>query len=72
MQMMMRNLQGRNPQAFNQVNSAMQNGAKPQDFLQQMMKNGNITPEQMSSVLNQGKQMGIPDNVLREVQNMNK
>lgn len=72
MQMLMGNLRSRNPQAFSQINSAMQSGANPQNFLQQMMKNGNVTSEQMSNVINQAKQMGVPDNVLQQVQNINK
>lgn len=72
MQMMMKNLQGRNPQAFNQISNAINSGTNPQDFMQQMMKNGNVTPEQMSNVLNQAKQMGVPNEILSQVQNMNK
>lgn len=72
MKMLMQNLQTRNPQAFNQINNAMNSGSNPQEFMQQMMKNGNISPEQMSGVLNQAKQMGVPENVLQQVQNINK
>lgn len=72
MQMLMGRLRNQNPQAFSQINNAMNSGANPKDFMQQMMKNGNISPEQMSSVLNQAKSMNVPDEVLREVQNINK
>lgn len=66
----MGNLQSRNPQAYSQINSAMQGGANPQSFLQQMMKNNNITPEQMQNVLNQASNLGVPKEVLQQVQNI--
>lgn len=70
--MLMGQLQSKNPQVFNQINNAMNSGANPKDFMQQMMKNGNISSEQMSGVLNQARSMGVPDSVLKEVQNINK
>ena len=40
----------------------------PQQILQQLMSNA--TPEQRSSLLNQAKNYGVPENVLSMVQNM--
>lgn len=66
--MMMNMLQGRNPQAFNMLNQAMKGGTNPQDMLKQVM--GNSTPQQREQILTQAKGMGVPDNVLSQIQNM--
>jgi cytochrome c553 len=62
-------LQGKNPQAYQQISNAMQNGANPQQFMQQFM--GNTSPQQMQNILNQARQLGVPNNVLQQVQNIN-
>ena len=61
-------LQNQNPQMFQMINQAKNNGTNPEQFLKQMM--GNKTPEQMQQVLTQAKQMGVPDEVLQKVQNL--
>ena len=61
-------LQNQNPQMFQMINQAKNNGTNPEQFLKQMM--GNKTPEQMQQVLAQAKQMGVPDEVLQKVQNL--
>ncbi len=61
-------LQSRNPQMANQIQQAMNNGTNPQMLMKQMM--GNMNNTQMQNVLNQAKQMGVPDNVLNQIQNM--
>lgn len=66
--MMMGNLQSKNPQAFQQINNAIKNGKNPQEFMKQIV--GGATPQQMQNVLMQAKQMGIPDEILKQVQNM--
>lgn len=68
----MQQLQARNPQMFQMINQARNSGANPRDFMQQMMKDGNISSEQMQNVLTQGRNMGIPPEILNQVQNMNK
>lgn len=70
MQMLMSQLQAKNPQAFQIINNAKNSGANPQEFMKQMM-NG-VSPEQMQNILSQAKNMGVPDEVLKQVQNMNK
>ena len=67
-QMLMPQLQNKNPQMFQTINQAMQNNANPQMILKQMMSNFN--PQQMEQVMNQAKQYGVPDNILNQVQNM--
>lgn len=70
MQMLMSQLQAKNPQAFQIINNAKNSGTNPQEFMKQMM-NG-VSPEQMQNVLTQAKNMGVPDEVLKQVQNINK
>ena len=46
----------------------MSSNTNPQDILKQMM--GGMDTSQMEQVLNVGKQMGVPNDVLSQVQNM--
>lgn len=46
----------------------MSSNANPQDILKQMM--GGMDTSQMEHVLNVGKQIGVPNDVLSQVQNM--
>lgn len=63
-------LQSRNPKMFQMINQAKSSGTNPQDFMKQIM-NG-ATPEQMQNVLTQAKNMGAPNEVLNQIQNMNR
>jgi hypothetical protein len=66
--MAMNMLKNRNPQGYNMINNAMNNGTNPQGFLKQVM--GNATPQQIQNIMQMGKQFGIPDEVLSQIQNM--
>lgn len=68
MQMLMTRLQNQNPQAFQFINQAMNNGGDPNAVLNQMMKNA--TPEQKQSLINTAKNYGCPENILKQIQNM--
>lgn len=63
----MTQLQSKNPQMANQIQQAMNNGTNPQMLMKQMM--GNVNNQQMQGVLNQARQMGVPDEVLNQIQN---
>jgi len=65
--MMMNQLKVRNPQLFRVVEQAQQNQNNPMDLLKQITSN--YTPEQMSGLLDRAKQMGVPEDVLKQVQN---
>lgn len=67
-QMLMQQLQTKNPQAFQLINQARNSGTDPQQFLKQII--GNSSPQDMQRVLQMGKQMGVPDDVLTQIQNM--
>ena len=66
--MLMKQLQAKNPQSYQIINNAMQSGGNPQAILQQMM--GNASPQQRQQVLGQARSIGVPDNILGQIQNM--
>lgn len=68
MQMLMQRLQNKNPQGYQFINTAMQNGGNPNAILNQMMKNA--TPEQKQTLIQQAKNYGVPENYLKQIQNM--
>ena len=63
----MSRLQAQNPQQANQLKQMMSNGSNPQDILKQIMTNSNSS--QVENVLNMGKQIGVPDDILNKIQN---
>lgn len=67
MKMLLGQLQTRNPQMASQISNAMQNRANPQALMKQMM--GNVDNNQMQSVLSQARNLGVPDNILQQIQN---
>ena len=64
----MSQLQARNPQMVQMINQARNSGTNPQDFLKQVMQNSSSSDVQ--NVLLQAQQMGVPEDVLRTVQNI--
>ena len=68
LQMLMSQLQARNPQMVQMINQARSSGTNPQDFLKQVMQNSSSSDVQ--NVLLQAQQMGVPESVLKEVQNI--
>ena len=67
-QMLMSQLQNKNPQGYQFINTAMRNGGDPNAILKQML--GNATPEQKQSLITQAKNYGVPENILKQIQNM--
>ena len=66
--MMLGILQNRNPQMFQNINTAMTSGQNPQQLLKQIM--GKASPEQREGLIKQAKQFGVPDNILSQIQNL--
>lgn len=50
------------------INNLMNNNGDPRPLIQQFM--GNTSPEEKQKILTQAKQLGVPDNVLSQIQNM--
>ena len=65
--LMMSNLEARDPRLAGQIRTMMNNGTDPKSVVRQMM--GNITPEQTSNILSMAKQYGVPDEILSQLQN---
>ena len=57
-----------NPQLYQQISQLQRNNANPQELLMQAINKS--TPKQIQSVLIQAQQLGVPDNVLAQIQNM--
>ena len=64
MQMLLAQLQQKNPRAYNLIEQAKNNGTNPMNMLQQVMKGS--TPEQKEALIKQG----VPKNILSQIQNM--
>lgn len=64
----MQEVQSKNPQAFQMINQAMSSGANPQNLMKQAI--GNATPQQMQGIMEQAKQLGVPDQILQQIQNI--
>lgn len=67
-QVLMSQLQSRNPQGFQIIQKLMNNNSNPEQLVTQLM--GNATPEQKQNILKQAKQYGAPENILAKIQNM--
>lgn len=65
--LMMSNLEARDPRLAGQIRTMMNNGTDPKSVVRQMM--GNITPEQTSNILSMAKRYGVPDEILSQLQN---
>lgn len=61
-------LQARNPQLANQIQQAMNNGVNPKSLIKQMM--GNVDNSQMQNIMTQARNMGVPNDILAQMQNM--
>ena len=64
----MSQLQMRNPQMFQAISQAKNNGTNPQAMLKQILSGSN--PQQMQSIMQQAKSMGCPDEILKQIQNI--
>lgn len=64
----MNQLQNQSPQMFQMISQARNNGGNPQQILKQMV--GRANPTQMQQVLTQARGLGVPDNILSQIQNL--
>ena len=68
MKMLMGQLQTRNPQMASQISQAMNNGTNPKSVIKQMM--GNMDNSQIQQIMGQARNMGVPNDVLNQIQNI--
>ena len=66
--MLFNQLQMSNPQMYQQISQLQRNNANPQELIKQAMENA--SPQQIQYVLGQAKQLGVPENILAQIQNM--
>lgn len=66
--MLMNQIKLKDPQNYQNLNQLMNNGGKPEQILQQEIKKR--TPQEIQQVLIQAKQLGVPENILAQIQNM--
>lgn len=57
----------KNPQMFNQYEQIRKNNTNPMDLFKQMTSS--YTPQQMASFMNFAQSMGVPNELLQQVQN---
>ena len=63
-------MKNKNPQMYALINQASQNNANPMDLFKQITSN--YTPEQMQNLYSRAENMGVPKDVLENIQsNMN-
>ena len=65
--MLLKNLQNQNPQMYQQITQIMNNGGNPKSIIRQMLNAS--TPDNISHLFNQAKMIGVPDNILSQIQN---
>lgn len=64
----MNQFQQKNPQGFQAINQMIRSGANPNGILKQMM--GQANNQDIQNIFGQARQMGVPDNILKNLQNM--
>ena len=52
---------------YQQITQIMNNGGNPKGIIRQMLNAS--TPDDISHLFNQAKMMGVPDNILSQIQN---
>ena len=62
----MNQLKAKNPQLFQVVKQAQRNNGNPMDLFKQVTNC--YTPEQMTNLFDKARQMGVPDEVLKQIQ----
>lgn len=68
MKMLVTQLQKTNPQMANEINNIIEGKSEPQNVVKHIMSG--LSPYQKQDVLNQARSLGVPVNVIEEVQNM--
>lgn len=67
MTMLMNQLKARNPQVFQMVEQARKNNSNPMDMFKQITNN--YKPEQLNSLFDRAKQLGVPEEYIKELRN---
>lgn len=68
MKALMTQLQNNNPQMASEIKGLLDGTKNPQDIVKQVISG--FSPYQKQNVLNQARSMGIPAEIIEQVQNM--
>lgn len=68
MKVLMTQLQNNNPQMASEIKGLLDGTKNPQDIVKQVISG--FSPYQKQNVLNQARSMGIPAEIIEQVQNM--
>ena len=68
MQSYLKQLQAKNPQGYQVISQMINGNGNPMPLIQQFM--GNANPEIKQQILSKAKQLGAPDNILSQIQNL--
>ncbi len=68
MKALMTQLQTNNPQMASEIKGLLEGNKNPQDIVKQVISG--FSPYQMQNVLNQARSMGVPTNIIEQVQKM--
>ena len=68
MKSLMTQLQNNNPQMASEIKGLLDGTKNPQDIVKQVISG--FSPYQKQNVLNQARSMGIPAEIIEQVQNM--
>lgn len=64
----MNQYQMKDPQGFQNLNQLMLNGGNPEKLIRQEMQK--INPSEVQNILIQARNLGVPENLLAQIQNM--
>lgn len=66
--MLLKQFQNNNPQVVNEVNQVISSNKNPKDIVLQTISG--FSPQQKQTILNQARGLGIPTNIIEQLQNM--
>lgn len=56
-----------NPEAYNMINTAMKSGKDPEKFMNELIRERNISPEQLARIKENARSYGAPEDILKKL-----
>ena len=56
-----------NPEAYNMINTAMKSGKNPETFMHELIKERNLSPEQIARIKENARSYGAPEDILNKL-----
>lgn len=60
-------MRAKDPEGYQAILDAQAKGVSPQQMVKEMMQK--VSPEQTSQIMSQAKSLGVPDNIIQQIQN---